>query len=197
MELQERIVRRLEDFLLAERGLECIGDIPFEQKGKEESAYPYIRALNRSLIHALEALPQWLKVPASELRFLEAGCGIGTKCELARLIGYQANGIDLLEQYVELARQVFPDCRFETANALDHDYAGFDIVYYHVPFFEEHLIEQLEERISSRLSAGSVLIATRLSSVFEHALSQSRPAWKPIECDADIGRLVMIQKTAD
>ncbi|MEL6105400.1 MAG: hypothetical protein AAFU85_05165 [Planctomycetota bacterium] len=66
MDLQERIVRRLEDFVLAERGLDSVGDIRFQHEGEEQSAYPYIRALNSSFIHALQSLPAALQRHAGE-----------------------------------------------------------------------------------------------------------------------------------
>ena len=199
MNLSEKIVRRLEDFILAERNLKSVGNIPFEHDGNIELAYPYIRASNQSLIAALGELERILDKPICEIQFLEVGCGIGTKCELARLTGMKASGIDLLPEYVNLAKRVYPDCTFSHANAMDCDYTSFDAVYYHVPFFNDYLVQQLEERVLSQLRLGAVLIVTRISEAMSENLrgeARSRHGYsvQRAAVEKDIGRLIIIQK---
>ena len=200
MDHNEKVVRRLEDFILAERDLKSVGNIPFDHDGKVELGYPYIRASNQSLVAALGELERLLEKPVNEIQFLEIGCGIGTKCELARLIGMKASGIDLLPEYVNLAKQVYPACTFLHANAFEYDYKPFDAVYYHVPFFDDYLVQQLEDRVLSQMHLGSVLIVTRISEAMASnlggdATSQYGYTVHRSNVEEDIGRLIVLQKS--
>ncbi|MEM9586899.1 MAG: class I SAM-dependent methyltransferase [Planctomycetota bacterium] len=200
MELHEKVIRRLEDFILDDRQLRSVGNLSFEHRGKQEIAYPYLRALNGPLVNAVGALIKRDGRAPDALRFLEVGCGIGTKCELVRLLGVSATGIDLLPEYVELAKKVFAECAFLHANALEFDYHGFDIVYYHAPFFDDHLIESLESRVLSQLPVGGVLIATRISPAFAAVLDSNgtdRGDWmaERSTLEVDVGRLVVVKKS--
>ncbi len=195
----EKIIRRLEDFILSERDLKSVGNIPFDHDGKKELGYPYIRASNRSLGNALGLLEKLLVKPVKDIKFLEIGCGIGTKCEIARLIGMEATGIDILPEYIHIAQQIYPDCTFSQANAFEYDYSGFSAVYYHVPFFEDYLVEQLENRVLSQLPIGAVLIATRISEALAGALggdvaSQHGFSVHRLTVEEDIGRLIVLKK---
>ena len=199
MSLDEKVIRSLEDFILTEHQLDSVGNLRFEHQGKEELGYPYLRASNRSLVSAIVAIKAIMKPAGDELRFLEVGCGLGTKTELARLSGMQAFGIDLLPEYVELAQKIYPDCKFDHANALHFQYESYDIVYYHVPFFDDHLIRQLEERVLSQVRRGAMMIATRLSTelaqlIDEQSTSGYGCAVKRVSVDEDVGRLTIVQK---
>lgn len=200
MDLDEQVIRRLEDFILHEHQLKAIGNLPFQYNGEERLAYSYIRASNGPLVAALRGLQQHLDRPPAELQFLEVGCGIGTKCELARGLGMQTTGIDLLPEYVNLANQVYPECKFITANALEFDYASFDLVYYHVPFFDDCLLQALEDRVLSQIRSGAVLIVTRTSQSLARTLSTPDSSSQdfgvaPVSVAAEVGRLVLIQKS--
>ena len=66
-------------------------------------------------------------------RVLDIGCGAGVLCAAFQRRGCQAVGVDLSESGITLARQHFPDCRFELlgVNDLTLDRLGespFDIV---------------------------------------------------------------------
>jgi SAM-dependent methyltransferase len=199
MDYLETIIRRMEDFILAQRGLESVGDIEFEHAGKREQGYPYIRAANRPLANALAEVVSIVAKPVDAIRFLEVGCGIGTKCEIARLMGMKAFGIDILPAYIDLAQQLYPECRFTQANALAYDYTPFDAVYYHVPFFEDDLVRQLENRVLSQLPFGAVMIVTRASRALARTLEHEPAA--PDGCSVhrltvrqDVGRLILMKK---
>ena len=199
MDHHEKVIRRLEDFILAERNLKSVGNIPFEHDGKRELGYPYIRASNRSFENALGELEWLLEKPVKDILFLEVGCGIGTKCEIARLIGMEASGIDILPEYINLAQMIYPDCTFLHANAFEYNYNRFDAVYYGVPFFDDYLIQQLEDRVLSQLPFGAVLIVTRISEALakmlgEDATSQHGYSVHRLTVEEDIGRLVVEQK---
>jgi len=200
MDHNEKVVRQLEDFILAAQGLQSVGNLPFDHHGKMEIGYPYIRASNQSLMVALGQLERLLEKPVNEIQFLEIGCGIGTKCELARLLGMKASGIDLLPEYVDLAKQVYPACTFWHANAFECDFQSFDVVYYHVPFFDDDLVRQLEDRVLSHIRQGAVLIVTRISETMANdragdATSRRGYTVQRPDFAEDIGRLIVLQKS--
>ncbi|MCA9152167.1 MAG: class I SAM-dependent methyltransferase [Planctomycetales bacterium] len=200
MSIDEQVIRRLEDFILAERKLQGITNVPFQHHGKDVSGYAYVRAMNKPLVAALSELSPMLSHADRKLRFLEVGSGIGTKCQLAQLLGYAATGIDLLPEYVELAQHIYIDCDFQHANALAYNYEPFDVVYYHVPFFDDELIEQLENRVLSQVHTGGILIATRISPALTRFLDADPVPHRDyaahrLRLGQDIGRLVVVRKT--
>ena len=122
---------------------------------------------------------------------------MGSKCELARLLGFESVGIDLVPGYVRLASEIFPECKFEVANALEFDYSLFDVVYYHVPFFEERLLIELESRIERQVAPGAHLVVTRSpSNVGDDSLAAGGSRWIPVECRNDVGRLIVLKKSS-
>lgn len=198
----EQVIRQLEDFILAENDLFGTERIPFEHHGKMEFGYSYIRSANTSFQCALVAVLKLFARPISEIRFLEAGCGLGTKCEIARLHGMQATGFDLKIEYVELAQRIFRDCSFVSSNVFDFDYSQFDLVYYHVPFFEDKLLFQLEIRILTQLPVGSVLFVTRFSDQLRQSIYEGgkiKPQFSDVLFDPgfDLGRICVLQKRAE
>lgn len=64
-------------------------------------------------------------------RFLDVGCNVGYAVEAARQVGYQATGIDLNPKAIELAKQMFPQCRFFSGYLDQLIAAGekFDLIY--------------------------------------------------------------------
>lgn len=201
MSTHEQVIRQLEDFILAEHELYPASRLPFEHAGKVEYGYPYIRFGNAAFETALVACLEVMRQPSRTVRFLEVGCGLGTKCEIARLHGMQASGLDLNPEYVALADRIYFNCTFLHANALEFDYREFDLVYYHVPFFEDSLLFDLERQILSQLPIQGVLFVTRVSASLQQAL-QEKAALKSslgkVHCgsELDVRRIQAFQKTA-
>jgi SAM-dependent methyltransferase len=199
MSMLENVIRQLEDFVLIERDLFRTGRIPFEHQGNTEYGYPYIRSANSVFEAVLLATLGRLQKPPAEIRFLEVGSGLGTKCEIARLHGLQSSGVELNPGLVELARRIFWNCKFVHANALEFDYHEFDLVYYYVPFFEDVLLFQLEQRILSQLPINGILIATRLSDALQHAIGEQADGCAPLQrirfgAELELGTLEVLQK---
>ena len=194
MSLSELIVRRLEDFILSERNLLGTGTIRFTHEGEAARGYPYIRSSNEHFERAMQHAISQLDQPVEMLRFLEVGSGIGTKTELARLLGMQATGLDFKQEYVDLAQELFPECTFQQANALDFDYGSFDVVYYHQPLTTPELMFQLERRCLNQLPAPSILVATRLSPQLESQLAKLSQESSLVEIEIDAERLRGLHK---
>lgn len=99
-----------------------------------------------------------LCVPHAPSRtFLDAGCGIGTKCLLAQQMGLAAHGIDRVLEYVEEAQRLGVGaevCHIENYTG----YASFGIVYFYQPAPDDYE-PVLEKVIHERMAPGAVLMS--------------------------------------
>ena len=97
-------------------------------------------------------------VPPGNRSFLDAGCGIGTKCQLAWQQGLDPYGIDRVPEYLEEARRSGLAC--ELALAEDYDgYARFGLVYVNHPLRGPAAEAALEAGIHAAMAPGAVLLA--------------------------------------
>jgi SAM-dependent methyltransferase len=202
MNVLGQTLRQLENFVLSEKGLMGAGYLSFQHQGILQKGYPYIRSSHERFEQALPPIMDALP-PEKDLSFLEVGCGIGTKCEIARLHGFASTGFDLEPQYVSLATRVFPECRFVESNALDFEYGGFDLIYYFTPIPDESVMYQLEKRILQSMSTGSVLCVNRLTDQMANIVMEHESVselWtsrlRTLRVDGD-GRLLALQKISD
>jgi SAM-dependent methyltransferase len=89
---------------------------------------------------------------ASSAKFLDVGCGIGSKVYLAGL-HFESHGIENDAEVAEIARKLvagLPRCRIIEADALTFaNYGDFDAIYFYRPLHSEPLEDQLEEKIYS------------------------------------------------
>ncbi len=90
-------------------------------------------------------------------RFLEVGCGIGSKLLLARFLGWgDVTGIELRPEYAEVARHLCPEADVFEADAFEWDgYGDFDLVFMNRPCIPDELERRLEERVLSLMTSGS------------------------------------------
>ncbi len=115
--------------------------------------------------HAWDPLPFWDFFRgvrrAAELtdrrRFLDLGCGIGTKLAIMDGLGWQVSGIDHHEPYVEAARELVPEAEIRLSNILDCEQLDADLVYMYRPAREENLEVAVEQHVLSVVAPGSVM----------------------------------------
>src|SRR5215831_11774913 len=63
-------------------------------------------------------------------RFLEVGCGLGTKLALAHELGFEAVGIDIHRPYLEVCWRTFPHVAASQCSMADfQNWGEFDLVY--------------------------------------------------------------------
>jgi SAM-dependent methyltransferase len=105
------------------------------------------------LVLLIEAMAE-----ASGDRFLEVGCGPGTKMLLARdLFGLDVKGFDRVPEYVAAAREHGLDVVLH--DALHYPgYRDFDIVFLNRPCREPVLERELERTVWAQMRRGAVLI---------------------------------------
>lgn len=90
-------------------------------------------------------------------RFLDVGCGIGTKLAFMHYLGWQVAGIDRHSPYIETAEKVAPFAQLTTADAFDVQEFDADLVYAYRPCVHEDLQLQLEDHLAAHMDAGAVL----------------------------------------
>lgn len=113
---------------------------------------------------AYDPLPVALFFPgirqASELtegrRFLDVGCGIGTKLALMYVMGWRVTGIDRHEPYAKIARELVPEANVMVADAFDVASFDADLVYMYRPMVSDADEERLEAHVMRHASPGTV-----------------------------------------
>lgn len=99
------------------------------------------------------------------LRFLDVGCGGGSKVIAASAMFDVAHGIELDAACVNHAKAFLNRIGAEgpqitQADALQFgDYSSYDIIYFYRPMKAGHLALELEDRIVSQVAPGTILIA--------------------------------------
>lgn len=92
----------------------------------------------------------------SSKKFLDIGCGIGTKVILACSF-FDAYGIEFNEKDVEKAK-ILGLNRVGNCDAMAFDnYAIFDVLFYYRPFFDQELYGQFESMIHQKMKPGALV----------------------------------------
>lgn len=95
-------------------------------------------------------------------RFLEAGCGIGTRMLLAQVIfGLDVAGFDRVPEYVHEAQKLGLAARCEDAAGYD-GYGDADIVWFNRPFRDRVPQADLEQKVWNEMKPGAVVICANL-----------------------------------
>lgn len=126
-----------------------------------------------------EALPE-----TTGDRFLDVGCGIGTKLLLAEeIFGLDVRGVERVPEFVKEARQC--GLIVAEADALGWDgYGEFDIVFFNRPFHDNDVQAQLEQQVWADMKSGAVVIAVNL-------IAPPPASWYLILDDSEVRRWIM------
>ncbi len=90
-------------------------------------------------------------------RFLDVGCGIGTKLVLMSAYGWNVAGIDRYEPYLEVAAELCPEADLRLADLRDVESFDADLVYMYRPGVSEQHAREFETHVIERLTSGTVL----------------------------------------
>jgi trans-aconitate methyltransferase len=125
-----------------------------------------------------EALPE-----TTGDKFLDVGCGIGTKMLLAdAFFGLSTQGIERSPEMVKEARQ--HGLVVTEADALGWDgYGNYDVVFFNRPFFGKELQARLEAQVWADMKPGAVVIGVNL-------LAPPPPTWWPVLDDGEVRRWI-------
>lgn len=142
---------------------------------KRELGDREFRYVPLSPTHFLGQLTEAVKaVEARKIKFIDVGCGIGTKVLLAREVlkasGGDAFGIEKFPPYVEIARRVLMTYGFRQepvksdneviikGDAIAHSYAPYNLIYFYCPIIDYKKQVELEERIVKTCRVGTVIM---------------------------------------
>lgn len=129
------------------------------EKSEKLGYYPFIP--NRSteeLISAILKITAWTK--RSDLKFLDLGCGVGNIMLVAELLGLQAKGVEVDQDYI--VRADYPmHSNIILGDLLEIDTKQFediDIYYAYVPLRNSELMLKVLTRFYSAAKQGAYLI---------------------------------------
>lgn len=140
----------------------------------------------------------------NKIKFVDVGCGIGTKVWIAKRHGFDVYGIEVYSPYAEVAMKMleltneqyavyprFP--RIITADALTIDYSSYDVIYFYCPLADDAKQKQLEQQIFSTAKSGTYILANLGKGVFITGYNRKceTPGLKLIE---DHGNYMLYQK---
>ncbi|MEM9583083.1 MAG: class I SAM-dependent methyltransferase [Pseudomonadota bacterium] len=98
-------------------------------------------------------------------RFLDVGCGGGSKVIAASLYFAQCDGLEYDEDYVVAGQKTLQmtgtlDSRIFHADGLTFDgYAQYDVVYFYRPLYKDELLQELENRVIETARPGTLIVA--------------------------------------
>lgn len=90
-------------------------------------------------------------------RFLDVGCGIGTKLALMHVLGWQVAGIERHEPYAATARELVPEAAVTTTDLRDVELFDADLVYMYRPGVSDEMASTLECHVAERVRPGTLL----------------------------------------
>lgn len=103
--------------------------------------------------------------PHRVLRFLDVGCGGGTKVFAATRFFRQADGLDYDQGYVNAARRTLQiigasGSKIFHADATTFDaYSNYEVIYFYRPLQTDALLEAMEQHIIGQARPGTILVA--------------------------------------
>jgi len=144
--------------------------------GGKDSSYRFIA--NQSLLDFYIALSQILTgMNMYNVKFLDAGCGIGNILEAAALCGipgHHITGYDLDQDALNEGKRYFKannhcidgadSINLIKQDILTADYSKFDIIYYYHPFSDRDLERKFEEHIEDTIWIGAYIMLPRMKS---------------------------------
>lgn len=121
----------------------------------------YAAKAERKMARAKKRIRRYMKQTPGN-KFLDVGCNVGTAVEAARRLGLDAHGIDIGDQSIEIAREIFPRGHYYAGpiESLPPEWGNFDFVY------SAEVIEHLPdphayfEALSPRVNKGGLLYLT-------------------------------------
>ena len=154
---------------------------------KSSHNYPYIPNSCRSIAVALGNVFRIITKERNvtnaydgtipQLRFLDAGCGIGNIVTLAHAVGFVAHGIELNSEYLKHARKLtvnlYSKPYFECADIITFDrYHKYDLIYYYVPIQDPVLQAAFEIHLVRGMKVGTFMLPTGSHRVVEAAKTE-------------------------
>jgi 2-polyprenyl-3-methyl-5-hydroxy-6-metoxy-1,4-benzoquinol methylase len=114
-------------------------------------------------------------------RFLDIGCNTGFGVEAARRLGYEASGVDVSGEAIEIAQRLYPQNRFAAGTA--QNFAGhgepFDAILCREVIEHMPEVHSFMEALRSLMKVGGVLWLTT-PDAGHFRVPKNFPAWKEV-----------------
>ena len=130
----------------------CFADIPMP-----------IQTFETLMLAAYRLLSLWGR--AQNTRFLDVGCGGGTKVFAASRFFQFCDGLEYDPRYAETGQQTLNTIGAENCRVLQGDaltfkhYGDYDVIYFYRPMRDDKVLEQMENHIFSSARPGTVILA--------------------------------------
>ncbi|MBW2078278.1 MAG: class I SAM-dependent methyltransferase [Deltaproteobacteria bacterium] len=102
-------------------------------------------------------------------RFLDVGCGIGTKVFITSTLFAGADGVEVDRNYIEIAKKIHAsssreftkNIKFIGGDALKFSYyEDYDVIYLYRPFNDPRRQNELEEKIAREAKENAIIVGT-------------------------------------
>ncbi len=118
-----------------------------------------------TVFHAYDPLPLGLFLPPMRVamehargkRFLDLGCGIGTKLAFMQALGWEVSGVDRWLGYVKAAREMMPETEIIHADIRELAELPADVIYMYRPARSDELEAEIETHVVKLMEPGMVL----------------------------------------
>lgn len=159
----ESLIHVLEDTLVDNRRDQS-------SRTRENGTFKYIPLAIPQFVQQIEfAQMLMLYKGIIEPSFIDVGCGVGTKVLIAAIHGFRAEGLEIDPEYVKIAKRL-NECRdycsnsftIWEGNALEHNFAHYDVIYFYCPFADEAKERRLESHIVKSAHPGALILANSI-----------------------------------
>ncbi|MEP4196384.1 MAG: hypothetical protein ABJL99_12195 [Aliishimia sp.] len=102
---------------------------------------------------------------ADKARFLDVGCGGGTKVLAASRVFPKCDGLEYDQGYAEAGKRTLQLTAPETGQVIHGDaltfdaYADYDVIYFYRPISDDDLLSQMQNRIIEQARLGTIILA--------------------------------------
>jgi SAM-dependent methyltransferase len=160
MDLTAQLVRCVEDLELA---LIPRLDNDEAEKKQVEGQYDHIPLPADQFVKQLNRLFKIAPHLFINRKFVDVGCGVGTKLLLSRgsFGGNYQYGIEYSREYVDVAKKLNPDATIIHNDAMKETYGRYDVIYFYCPFQNKAKQALLEELIVDTAKPGAYILANR------------------------------------
>jgi len=146
-----------------------LGHVAQDEEAKEYGCFQYVSHNQKKFfINIYKAMRVLDCLGSSEqARFLDVGCGIGTKTFLASTLFAQADGVEFDKNYFSIAKKIHvsssidytKNIKFFENDALKFDsYGEYDVIHLYRPFHDSDRQSELEEKIITDAKENALII---------------------------------------
>ena len=154
-ELHDNLIVAVEAIVMLDK---TIGSITRTKQAEKYGCFEYIAYNPGEFLLKMRYARQILAALKrnDDIKFLDVGCGVGTKVLLASQLFSQADGLEYDQHYYAAARRTISANKVKNSRIIKGDalvfpaYGEYDIIYLYRPFFDLVKQNELEMKIMSK-----------------------------------------------